>query len=445
MIYKKLLAFNIKGIKEFGNLTINLVSEDQKTVYDKDNELIELIGNIYTNKLNYIYGKNASGKTNLLNLISTVNKISSLNNDKTEFSFYNIDKETQVTLSSLYSIGEELFKQSVKFNLEKISENEFEFKYTLDKSFVYVNKLTYQTYEEFQNLLKTNKGFVEIGENISVNSKEKSDVYEKIINDKFITKNLFSNNVINYILNGLDKYDSEVEIPSELKINKNDFNELKKNIETYLRLAFSDSSIFDISTLNLPDTFVGKNIINEMKDDALKFIKVFDKQIKKIAYDETWNGFKITFTNGKVAHEKSLSKILSTGTERGITTLFIIKILLKNGKDVFIDEIEANFNHKIVKFIIELFLDNEINKYGSRLFASTHYLETLNTTRRRDGIFISQRERNSQKIFKLNKLEDVEENKKRKDIKNSKLVNEIYSLDIEPGLEESVLFKNLFK
>ena len=73
----------------------------------------------------------------------------------------------------------------------------------------------------------------------------------------------------------------------------------------------------------------------------------------------------------------------------GTNQLFILGPILKNafekGVAVFIDEVDKSLHTFIVKHVINMFRDNEINKAGAQLIFTTHDTSLLSlSTFRRD-------------------------------------------------------------
>ena len=61
---------------------------------------------------------------------------------------------------------------------------------------------------------------------------------------------------------------------------------------------------------------------------------------------------------------------------------------------LIIDELESHLNKELVKMIINLFNNKEINKSGACLIFTTHYAEILDSFDRMDNIYILTRSEN---------------------------------------------------
>ena len=82
-----------------------------------------------------------------------------------------------------------------------------------------------------------------------------------------------------------------------------------------------------------------------------------------------------------------LFNVLSSGTSRGITLLFLTRQILKTGGILVLDEIENHLNRELVATLVRLFLDTEVNTQGATLLFSTHYPELLDIFKRNDSLY----------------------------------------------------------
>ena len=80
--------------------------------------------------------------------------------------------------------------------------------------------------------------------------------------------------------------------------------------------------------------------------------------------------------------------------------------MLKGGKTLFIDEIDKSLHPILVKYIINMFLDSNMNKNGAQLICNTHDTNLLDLDMfRRDEILFTDRD-NKTGISELYKLSD---------------------------------------
>ena len=80
----------------------------------------------------------------------------------------------------------------------------------------------------------------------------------------------------------------------------------------------------------------------------------------------------------------------SDGTRKLLASLPIILMALRQGRFVVIDELDAKLHPKLLRYIIKLFHDPEINRNGAQLLFSSHDLTTMrNNLFRRDEIWFA--------------------------------------------------------
>ena len=80
----------------------------------------------------------------------------------------------------------------------------------------------------------------------------------------------------------------------------------------------------------------------------------------------------------------------SDGTRKLIAALPGILLALREGRMVIIDELDAKLHPKLLRYVISLFKNKELNKYGAQLLFTSHDMYTLkNTVFRRDEIWFA--------------------------------------------------------
>ena len=80
----------------------------------------------------------------------------------------------------------------------------------------------------------------------------------------------------------------------------------------------------------------------------------------------------------------------SDGTRKVLASLPMILLALRQGRFVIIDELDAKLHPKLLRYIIKLFHDPEINRNGAQLLFSSHDLTTMkNDVFRRDEIWFA--------------------------------------------------------
>ncbi|MDI9475594.1 MAG: AAA family ATPase [Bacillota bacterium] len=154
---------------------------------------------------------------------------------------------------------------------------------------------------------------------------------------------------------------------------------------------------------------IDKNILN-----------VFDENIKRLERIGKDKDFRVEFKNSQAkikSHIIPLEEIVSSGTIRGQKIIKNAVVALKSGGYLIIDELESHLNKELVKMIINLFNNKEINKNGACLIFTTHYAEILDSFDRMDNIYILTRSENYfTKIHRYSKMV------KRSELKKSEVI-----------------------
>lgn len=139
-----------------------------------------------------------------------------------------------------------------------------------------------------------------------------------------------------------------------------------------------------------------------------KILNVFDDNLEKLEKVEGENRINVEFKNSKsrLATEFSnLSEIISSGTIKGQSIINNSMIALRTGGYLLIDELENHLNKELVKMIVNIFNNNEINKKGACLLFTTHYAEILDSFDRKDNIYVLTRDKNH--FSKINRYTDM--------------------------------------
>jgi AAA15 family ATPase/GTPase len=93
----------------------------------------------------------------------------------------------------------------------------------------------------------------------------------------------------------------------------------------------------------------------------------------------------------------------SDGTKKMLAALPVILLALQEGRLVIIDELDAKLHPKLLRYVISLFKNKNVNKKGAQLLFTSHDMTTMkNTVFRRDEIwFAAENERHESEIYSL--------------------------------------------
>lgn len=329
MNFLRIVANNFKLCED--NFTINFIPSGNKTMIDKEFELQEIAEDLYVFKTIGIIGKNASGKTTAVELLSIAYDI---------FSNYRI-------------------KNSYK--IFRFVDNIV----NLDITFFYDGTL----YRYVTDLVKNTNSV----DNSTVFFKNEK-LYKRVYKKAHI-KNLFE----------FDKYEevkNEVILPEDTSMI---YLLLK---EIYLRGIYCSSD--DNMYRDYASAFNVYKLLDNNFGVITSLLKMFDEHLLDIKMINE-NKYKIIYSNKleKEVSNKELYEILSSGTTKGFGLFTFVVYSLRTGADLIIDEIENHFHKTLVENLVNLYKDKSVNKNNATLIFTTHYCELLDLFGRSDNIYIS--------------------------------------------------------
>ena len=122
-------------------------------------------------------------------------------------------------------------------------------------------------------------------------------------------------------------------------------------------------------------------------------------------FDQQSNEFYLQRTLHDTLYELPFSSE-SDGTRKLFAALPVILMALKEGRLVIVDELDAKLHPKLLRYVIRLFTNPEINKSGAQLLFTSHDMSTMkNSIFRRDEIwFAALDSENSSVVYSLSEL-----------------------------------------
>lgn len=176
-----------------------------------------------------------------------------------------------------------------------------------------------------------------------------------------------------------------------------------------------------------------------------RILNVFDENIQRLEKVGDGKDFRVEFKNTQIGIETDimrLDEIISSGTIKGQRIIENAIIALKNGGYLIIDELENHLNKELVKMIINIFNNKQINKNGACLIFTTHYAEILDSFDRMDNIYILVRSKDYHtRIYRYSEMIQ------RSELKKSDVILSNYIKGTAPkainilGLEEYICHK----
>lgn len=406
------LSFNKK--EEFSMITGKSRSHSTH-VYDGSN--LSLL------KSSYIYGANASGKTNFIKSVSFARKCI-----LEGISFAN-------TLEKNYKLDNKSLKRPTQFEFEILIE---------DKIFAYGFSFLLETKEVLEEWL------VEVGK------KEDKDIFIRNKNrvDRFLNLTEADNIKLDVYLSDLESNTLLLEILNKKKWEKQDYEFLRvlkwlkenliiifPNTTNYVIEYFENTEnwieymdIFDIGIKEIAfkerefeELPIPEDLKSKISNDIAKLMSEEEKN-NKIIVGLRGNFLKVYLENNKlkakeiIFKHKGLEEEIefkiyeeSDGTKRLLELLPLLEKVKCNNRTILIDELERSLHPVLVKEFLRRFYKN-MEKTNSQLIITTHESRLLDLdTIRRDEVWFAE---NS--IERGTNLYSLEEFKTRFDLKLDK-------------------------
>ncbi len=139
------------------------------------------------------------------------------------------------------------------------------------------------------------------------------------------------------------------------------------------------------------ETFLPR-VIDHEKEKLLEFLSAIDTGIKNIIYDESEKEIKFfSFHKGKDGREYPLNLFFeSEGTIKSIMLFIYARMAILNGKSIFVDELNIKLHPLLLKFIIDLFYEQNST---AQLIYTTHDTTLMDKKFfRRDQIWFVQKD-----------------------------------------------------
>lgn len=385
-----LIQFNFKNFKSFRDdtsldMTATSITEHPYNLINSGDEKYI--------KTAAIYGANASGKSSVIEA----------------FEFM---KHWIVNSFKLASTNEDIPIKRFAFDvnaLEDPSEFEVFFRYNDDEyqyGFSLDNK---KILEEWLYLKKENSKdkyitlFERADGEIDCNSKllKGAENFISMVEDKTLFLSIISNAKIAYAKDVLQWFTVGVSI-----INYGDI--------------FFESLITKIHSPMLYEKSYQKELI--------RFLKSIDINIEGIIVEKpkTENDKPEIYTRHLIKDKKDYYKMPlseeSSGTQKMFTLFYFLRFSLTFGVPLFIDELDAKLHPLLLRYILTMFHDENINKNGAQLIYATHdnYTLTKDIFRRDQIWFVEKDSDAASHLYSLAEYKSEDDKKVRKDASYNK-------------------------
>ena len=286
---------------------------------------------------------------------------------------------------------------------------------------------------------------------------ENNKIYKygfEVLNNAIISEWLYEKRV-NKFYEIFDRTNNNIEVKDnkllglanvdEKTLFLNVFAKIDKNNEDFNNVYnwFIDANYLDLGDPNFENVLnnrISLKIIEDKKykEELLKFIKTFDATIDSINISpnsleelKNTNGVvKVELVhNGEDGNKKALPLVLeSNGTMKMFHLFDFLMDTLRNGRVLFVDELDAKLHPLLTRYIINLFHNSEKNIGNGQLIYSTHDTVNLNKeTFRRDEIWFVEKDKNGvSELYSLSDYIIEDENGNAKKVRNDATYNKDY-------------------
>ena len=144
-----------------------------------------------------------------------------------------------------------------------------------------------------------------------------------------------------------------------------------------------------------------------IQNESLRALNDMDIDIIGYRYDDKQRHLMLQRNINGVQYELPYEEE-SDGTKKIIMVLPLILMALNEGRLLIVDELDAKLHPKLLRYIISLFKDTTVNKYGAQLIFTSHDIITMkNTVYRRDEIwFAAVNENHASELYSLYDIKD---------------------------------------
>ncbi len=391
-----LIRFSFKNFKSFKNE--NCLDMEATSLKEHEYNIAKTENGDYL-KIAAIYGANASGKTNVLQAFSYMKKKVLVSDDSKINN--NLSEENIFTFM--------INNEPISLEVEILAENNKIYKY----GFEVLNNAIISEWLYERRVNKFYEIFDRTNNNIEVKVNKNKLLGLANVDEKTLFLNVFAK---------IDK-------------NNEDFN----NVYNW----FIDANYLDLGDPNFKNALNNKislKIIEDKKykEELLKFIRTFDATIDSInispnSLEELKNTNGVVkpelVHNGEDGNKKALPLALeSNGTMKMFHLFDFLMDTLRNGRVLFVDELDAKLHPLLTRYIINLFHNSDTNKGNGQLIYSTHDTVNLNKeTFRRDEIWFVEKDKNGvSELYSLSDYIIEDENGNTKKVRNDATYNKDY-------------------
>ena len=359
-----LCQFSFKNFMSYKDETIFDLQAEQLNEFSDSIIKFDGVSNLLP--VSVIYGPNGGGKTNLLKALSCLISLVTKPIEDLEKTRSNLILQQSMSCEP-FSLDADSKNEPTEFNIYfRTQKNEFRY-YIAVKNDIIVSEVLHRRSlggKKTAIIFEREEGDIILGASIN-KARVSKDVNPKMPYLSFLA--------ITYNFHVI----AEVQTWFESCIIRNYANPIVEH-----NIMLSEDEQFKSNFIHA---------LNDMGIDVSNYR--YDKDAKQIFLSRTVhdNEFELPFP------------VESDGTRKVFAALPVLMLALNQGRLVIIDELDAKLHPKLLRYIISLFTNREINKNGAQLLFTSHDMSTLkNDVFRRDEIwFAALNNEHSSEIYSL--------------------------------------------
>ncbi|SFD25140.1 AAA family ATPase [Clostridium uliginosum] len=383
-----LIQFNFKNFKSFKDdssldMTATSITEHSyNLICSGDEKYIKTAA---------IYGANASGKSSVIQAFKFMQTWVIL-------SFKKSAENKDIPIKR-FAFDSEALKEPAEFEVFfKFNNNEYQYGFSLDNKKIIEEWLYFKkdnSKHKYITLFERSKSDIECDSKLLKGAEN----FIPMVGDKTLFLSIISNAKIPYA--------------------KDIFEWFLAPVIDYGNIKF-ESALTQLLSPNIEDESYQKELVN--------FLNAIDINIDGIIVEkpENENDRPKIYTKHLMKDKKNYYKMPiteeSSGTQKMFTLFYYLQNSLEMGVPIFIDELDAKLHPLLLRYIITMFHDENINKNGSQLIYVTHDNYTLTKDIfRRDQIWFVEKDSDSvSHLYSLAEYKCDDDKKVRKDASYSK-------------------------
>jgi uncharacterized protein len=372
-----LLNFRVSNFRSINEMVeLSMVPNDLKNPV---NRIIKRNPNATKNKDYYgltsaaIYGPNASGKSNIVKAL----------NDFKLFVKESTDNKPNdiITLFQPFKLNKVNLHKPSTFSIDGLIDNIFHIysvevfqnKIVKESLFFYPKGLQVKVFERnHQNFTKGN-GYEGVFETIKQRTTE-----NQLFLGKAALENVSIAKIVYQNINEIISFEGDY-------FHSQDFNEFWSKYN----LKYLGNEVFKLS----------KSLIQKIDTQVIDFEEK-DGVVKTFHYNNVGEKVEFEFEDE------------SSGTQRMISFIPIVLVMLKSGSILVVDEFERSLHPEIAQYILGLFNDPEVNINGAQFIFATHDTTLLNPENklRRDQInLVEKNEKGETELYTVSDIKGIRE------------------------------------